>query len=29
MELMAVVYGAVLVVGAGMYLYFNTGDRAH
>lgn len=29
MELMAIVYGIVGVVGAAMYFYFNTGDRAH
>lgn len=29
MEILAIFYSAALVVATGMYIYHNTGDRAH
>ncbi len=29
MEIMVAVYGTALTIASGMYVYFNTGDRAH
>lgn len=29
MEILAIIYGALITVAFGMFFYFNTGDRHH